>query len=486
MKIEKKSNTSFCCVLTAKELEDRQIRLDELAYGSTKARKLFEDVVWEAEESCGVYLAGEPLVVEAIPLKSQGLLLEFSVLEDSDELDCRYSEFTLAGGSRDTEEDDLGADDLLEESVSDFLMRKLTRKLPGGEDILRDRRADTEGRDEELPAEEKDILAETAGAAEEETAAARKAAADEMSGEQPAESAGAARSEEADGGVAEKETAAADEMSGEKPAESDGAARSEETDGGAAEETAGAGEEAAADGEMPGADDAAELPAFAETELLDPDEEDEEDEEENDAASMANAFREQIEESLRKIFPDAMVESVDMTTVRVTGSDDMDEINKGLLKIFADKIRDRAARESGSDDEGLGEILSDRGPDTQKKPDRRGRAPHSRQNRASFRLFLFESLENALAGAVNVTFFRGESVLFHGREGYSLALLQGDSDPRDFNRVCNVLSEYGIGRAATPASVAYLAEHDQIIFRGDAIRKLAAIEGISAESGKDA
>ena len=72
-------------------------------------------------------------------------------------------------------------------------------------------------------------------------------------------------------------------------------------------------------------------------------------------------------------------------------------------------------------------------------------------------------------------------MLFHGRDGYSLALRQGDSELRDFNRVCNVLSEYGSGRPATPASVAYLAEHDQIIFRGNAIGELTKIDGRAAE-----
>ena len=144
MKIDKKSNNSFRCVLTAKDLEDRQIRVDELSYGSAKTRKLFKDMIWEAEEHYGVFLAGEPLVIEATPLRNKGLWMEFSVMEDSEELDFRYSEFTLAGGSRDTDEDDLGADDLLREQVDDFLMRELSRKKPGREDILKERNTDAE------------------------------------------------------------------------------------------------------------------------------------------------------------------------------------------------------------------------------------------------------------------------------------------------------------------------------------------------------
>lgn len=381
MRIEKKSNNSFRCVLSAKDLEERQIRLDELAYGSAKARKLFEDMIWEAEEHYGVYLTGEPLAIEAIPLKNEGLALDFSVMEEPEELDFRYSEFTLAGGSRDTDAEVLGADDLLRERSGSLM-------------------------EIEVPAE-------------------------------PAR-------DNADAG----DIAATEELLElpEIPAEEPG------------------GEE--------------ELSDLAAEELLEP-------EEDSDPASMADSIRSQIEEGLRKLFPNAKVESVDMTTVRVSGNEEMDEFHEKLMKAFVDKIREKEAGERDEADEGREGLFSDgvlgeppaKETDGQRKSARRSRASHNRQSRENLRLYRFASLEDVLAGSANVAFFRGESTLFHGRNGYSLVLRQGSSELKDFNRVCNVLSEYGDGRAATPAAVAYLAEHDQKIFQGDAIRQLMKIEG---------
>ncbi|MBR2562354.1 MAG: adaptor protein MecA, partial [Eubacterium sp.] len=53
MKIEKISENQIRCTLTSADLSSRQIRLSELAYGSDKARQLFQDMMQEAEYSVG-------------------------------------------------------------------------------------------------------------------------------------------------------------------------------------------------------------------------------------------------------------------------------------------------------------------------------------------------------------------------------------------------------------------------------------------------
>ena len=393
MRIEKKSNNCFRCLLTAKDLEDRQIRLDELAYGSAKARKLFEDLVWEAEEHYGVELQGEPLVIEAIPLENEGLALEFAVMEDSEELDFRYSEFTLAGGTRDTDAEALGADDLLRDRSGDGMDDEYERRVQERLELP------------EIEEGPEEVLMYMNG---------------EDAGDDPADA-------------------------GDDPADEDGDP---------------------ADGEEG-------ISFLKEPELLEP--------EAMSGAEMANSIREQIEEGLRKLFPNARVESVDMTTVRISEDEEMDEFQKKLMRAFVDKIREKsdAEEEEDEDTEGFSfDGIPDEPPakdtDGPRKHGRRGRP--GRQSRENLRVYRFASLEDVLAGSANVAFFAGESTLFHGREGYSLVLRQGSSELRDFNRVCNVLSEYGAGRNATPASAAYLAEHDQCIFRGDAVQRLAQIE----------
>ena len=45
MKIEKINDNQIRCTLTKADLEDRQIRLSELAYGTEKAKDLFRDMM---------------------------------------------------------------------------------------------------------------------------------------------------------------------------------------------------------------------------------------------------------------------------------------------------------------------------------------------------------------------------------------------------------------------------------------------------------
>ena len=48
MKIEKINDNQIRCTLTQKDLENRHIRLSELAYGTEKANLLFHDMIQQA------------------------------------------------------------------------------------------------------------------------------------------------------------------------------------------------------------------------------------------------------------------------------------------------------------------------------------------------------------------------------------------------------------------------------------------------------
>jgi adapter protein MecA 1/2 len=45
MKIEKVNDNQIRCTLTREDLEDRHIKISELAYGSAKAKSLFKDTL---------------------------------------------------------------------------------------------------------------------------------------------------------------------------------------------------------------------------------------------------------------------------------------------------------------------------------------------------------------------------------------------------------------------------------------------------------
>ena len=48
MKIEKINDNQIRCTLTREDLENHQIRISELAYGTEKAKKLFRDMMQQA------------------------------------------------------------------------------------------------------------------------------------------------------------------------------------------------------------------------------------------------------------------------------------------------------------------------------------------------------------------------------------------------------------------------------------------------------
>ena len=75
MKIEKINYNQIRCFLTKKDLAERDIKLSELAYGSGKTRELFQDMMRQANDDFGFEVNDIPLMVEAMPLSSDGIVL---------------------------------------------------------------------------------------------------------------------------------------------------------------------------------------------------------------------------------------------------------------------------------------------------------------------------------------------------------------------------------------------------------------------------
>lgn len=114
MKIEKLSENQIRCTLTHEDLNSRNIRLSELAYGSSAARKLFQDMMQEARAAVGFDTGSSPIVIEAIPTSMDALTLLITKVDDPEELDARFSRFTRSGDSSDSGSAFLGANDVLE------------------------------------------------------------------------------------------------------------------------------------------------------------------------------------------------------------------------------------------------------------------------------------------------------------------------------------------------------------------------------------
>lgn len=83
-----------------------------------------------------------------------------------------------------------------------------------------------------------------------------------------------------------------------------------------------------------------------------------------------------------------------------------------------------------------------------------------------------ERLSRVLAG-----FYEGENDLYKDETKKCLILLvgKGNHTLEEFNKVCNVISEYAIHRKYTSAKEAFLKEHGKLLVKGNALQMLELI-----------
>ena len=102
--------------------------------------------------------------------------------------------------------------------------------------------------------------------------------------------------------------------------------------------------------------------------------------------------------------------------------------------------------------------------------------PESDEKRT--RMFQMDSLNHVLsAAAITGSVYSGLSTLYKEEISgkYLLILTQGQSDKDSFDRVCNVISEYGIMRRSTVTNHIFLQEHCDAIATDNALQVLSGI-----------
>ena len=94
------------------------------------------------------------------------------------------------------------------------------------------------------------------------------------------------------------------------------------------------------------------------------------------------------------------------------------------------------------------------------------------------KIFTFRHL-NELARLAHVLkgFYKGISSVYKNTETgiYSLIITKGIHTPEEFNKICNIISEYGTSERYTPATEAYLNEHCDLFIATDALQALSQI-----------
>ncbi len=94
MRQERINENKIRFILDKSDLEERGIELPNLAYGAPGTKELFEELMSIAREELGIPEGVHPMMVEAIPMKNEGLVVNVSRVDNPDELDPRFARFT--------------------------------------------------------------------------------------------------------------------------------------------------------------------------------------------------------------------------------------------------------------------------------------------------------------------------------------------------------------------------------------------------------
>ena len=94
------------------------------------------------------------------------------------------------------------------------------------------------------------------------------------------------------------------------------------------------------------------------------------------------------------------------------------------------------------------------------------------------KLFSFENIDRVIQAARLIAqMYKGRNTLYRdaGNEIYILALTQSEHTSNEFNKICNMLSEYGTLERVSGSVLAFLEEHCETVISTDAVHKLTEV-----------
>ena len=146
-------------------------------------------------------------------------------------------------------------------------------------------------------------------------------------------------------------------------------------------------------------------------------------------------------------------------------SDDMEEIDADPVK---DDVLDLFKRIRTSEDTAAADagLTGDTAPGTNEVP------------KMLIRLFRFDSMHAVMKLASHFSCdFDGTCTLYkephHGK--YLLLMTHINENAENFNRLCNIASEYGALRKVLPSTPAFLEEHCEVVIEEDALKVLGSV-----------
>ncbi len=136
MKIERLSENSIRCTLNRADLDSRELKISELAYGTEKAKSLFKDMIAQASFECGFEADDIPLMIEAIPVSPDCIILVITKVEDPEELDTRFSKFAPSDEDEDYADMLDSDDDMHGMDDSSSLLNRINEALNQDADFI--------------------------------------------------------------------------------------------------------------------------------------------------------------------------------------------------------------------------------------------------------------------------------------------------------------------------------------------------------------
>ncbi|ABX44099.1 adaptor protein MecA [Lachnoclostridium phytofermentans] len=117
---------------------------------------------------------------------------------------------------------------------------------------------------------------------------------------------------------------------------------------------------------------------------------------------------------------------------------------------------------------------------TQKQSEKQAKANEEFVQLASslYKIFSFRNLSELTGLArIIVPFYQGYNTLYKNPvdSKYYLVVHISRHTPEDFNKVCNIISEYGKSEKTNYASISYYKEHYDVIIADKAIQKLSSL-----------
>ena len=141
-----------------------------------------------------------------------------------------------------------------------------------------------------------------------------------------------------------------------------------------------------------------------------------------------------------------------------TGADDILDLFKKVFEAKSRAKQEKAAK--------------------QKKGEPQAEEPEENSDVNLIRVFSFNTLDEVIDASRGLNnYFTGQNTLYKTTKSpaYRLVLHQSDYSPEEFNKVCNILTEYGHGDAFTVSAEAFMREHGEILVDGQALQSLSSL-----------